>query len=81
MEKRKVVKCVIDEEGRLGITAMGLVDMPAIEENWIALSKMQLAKVDEERRMLYGPALIPDKEILRYDEKVSRTMYTLKRQQ
>ena len=69
MEKRKVVKCVIDEDGRLGITAMGLVDMPAIEENWIALSKMQFAKVDEERRMLYGPALIPDKEILRYDEK------------
>jgi hypothetical protein len=67
MEKRKVVKCVIDEEGRLGITAMGLVDMPAIEENWIALSKIQLAKVDDERRMLYGPALIPDKEILRYD--------------
>lgn len=69
MEKRKVVKCVIDEEGRLGITAMGLVDVPAIEENWIALSKMQFAKVDEERRMLYGPALIPDKEILRYDDK------------
>lgn len=69
MEKRKVVKCVIDEEGRLGITAMGLVDVPAIEENWIALSKMQLSAVDEERRMLYGPALIPDKEILRYDDK------------
>lgn len=69
MEKRKVVKCVIDEEGRLGITAMGLVDMPAIEENWIALSKVQLSAVNDERRMLYGPALIPDKEILRYDEK------------
>ena len=69
MEKRKVVKCVIDEEGRLGITAMGLVDSPAMEENWIALSKIQLAKVDKERRMLYGPALIPDKQILRYDEK------------
>jgi hypothetical protein len=69
MEKRKVVKCVIDEEGRLGITAMGLVDMPAIEENWIALSKMQLSAVNDERRMLYGPALIPDKEILRYDDK------------
>ena len=69
MEKRKVVKCVIDEEGRLGITAMGLVDMPAIEENWIALSKMQLSAINDERRMLYGPALIPDKEILRYDEK------------
>ena len=69
MEKRKVVKCVIDEEGRLGITAMGLVDAPAIEENWIALSKMQLSAINDERRMLYGPALIPDKEILRYDEK------------
>lgn len=69
MEKRKVVKCVIDEEGRLGITAMGLVDMPAIEENWIALSKMQLSAINDERRMLYGPALIPDKEILRYDDK------------
>lgn len=68
MEKRKVVKCVIDEEGRLGITAMGLVDSPAIEENWIALSKMQLSKRDDERRMLYGAALIPDKEILRYDD-------------
>ncbi len=44
MEKRKVVKCVIDEDGRLGITAMGLVDMPAIEENWIALSKMQFVR-------------------------------------
>lgn len=69
MEKRKVVKCVIDEDGRLGITAMGLVDVPAIEENWIALSKVQLSKVDDERRMLYGPALIPDKQILRYDDK------------
>ena len=69
MEKRKVVKCVIDEEGRLGITAMGLVDAPAIEENWIALSKQQLSAVNEERRMLYGPALIPDKQILRYDDK------------
>ena len=69
MEKRKVVKCVIDEEGRLGITAMGLVDAPAIEENWIALSKVQLSAVNDERRMLYGPALIPDKEILRYDDK------------
>ena len=69
MEKRKVVKCVIDEEGRLGITAMGLVDAPAIEENWIALSKQKLSAVNEERRMLYGPALIPDKQILRYDDK------------
>lgn len=69
MEKKKrVVKAAIDENGRLGITAMGLVDMPAIEENWVALSQVKLSQVNEERRMIYGAALVPDKEILRIDE-------------
>jgi hypothetical protein len=30
---------------------------------------VQLSAINDERRMLYGPALIPDKEILRYDDK------------
>jgi hypothetical protein len=70
MDKKRIVKCVIDEDGKLGITAMGLVDVPAIEENWIALSseKVKLASVDKERRMLYGAALIPEKLILRIDQ-------------
>ena len=68
--QKKVVKCVIDEEGRLGITAIGLVSAPAIEENWIALNavnEVKLAEVNTERKMLYGAALIPNKEILRID--------------
>ena len=70
MDKKRIVKCVIDENGKLGLTAMGLVDMPAIEENWVALSstKIKLASVDNERRMLYGAALIPEKLILRVDK-------------
>jgi hypothetical protein len=70
MDKKRIVKCVIDEDGKLGITAMGLVDIPAIEENWVALSseKVKLASVDKERRMLYGAALIPEKLILRIDQ-------------
>ncbi|NBW13729.1 MAG: hypothetical protein EBR82_37590 [Caulobacteraceae bacterium] len=69
MDKKRIVKCVIDENGMLGLTAMGLVDVPAIEENWVALSseKIKLASVDKERRMLYGAALIPEKLILRID--------------
>ena len=68
--KKRIVKCVIDENGKLGLTAMGLVDVPAIEENWVALSsnKIKLASVDNERRMLYGAALIPDKLIMRIDK-------------
>jgi hypothetical protein len=46
---------------------MGLVDVPAIEENWIALQHIKLSAVNDERRMIYGPAMIPDKEILRVD--------------
>jgi len=70
MDKKRIVKCVIDENGKLGLTAMGLVDVPAIEENWVALSseKIKLASVDKERRMLYGAALIPEKLILRIDK-------------
>ena len=47
--KKRIVKCVIDENGKLGLTAMGLVDVPAIEENWVALSsnKIKLASVDK----------------------------------
>ena len=65
--QKKLVECTIDETGRLGIVAMGLVDVPAIEENWIALQHIKLSAVNDERRMIYGPAMIPDKEILRVD--------------
>lgn len=70
MDKKRIVKCVIDENGMLGLTAMGLVDVPAIEENWVALSseKIKLSSIDKERRMLYGAALIPEKLILRIDK-------------
>ena len=70
MDKKRIVKCVIDENGKLGLTAMGLVDVPAIEETWIAMSseKVKLSSVDKERRMLYGAALIPEKLILRIDK-------------
>lgn len=70
MEKKEVIEYTIDEEGRMGVTAISLVDMPAIEEDFVFLRAEQpvrLKAVEGERRMLYGPALIPDKEILRID--------------
>jgi hypothetical protein len=53
-----------------GIYAISIVNMPAIEADFIALSKNQrlTLKVDNERRMLYGPILIPDIEIPRVDK-------------
>ena len=67
----KIVELLIDEEQLLsGIEAISIVDQPAIEENFIALSKqheIKLAQVDEEKRILMGAALVPDKNIYRRD--------------
>jgi len=65
----KIIELFIDEEGLLsGIDAISIVENPAIEENFIALSEekqVQLAEVDKEKKILMGAALIPNKNIYR----------------
>jgi hypothetical protein len=48
------------------VFAISLVESPAIESNWVYFDKevVQFAAVDNEQRMLIGPILIPDKNIL-----------------
>ena len=73
----KIVELIISEENQEnedGVFAISLVESPAIEENWIALKKqerevMKCAKIDEDKRLLIAPALIPNKQIFRMDEK------------
>ena len=50
-----------------GVEAISLVESPAIEENWVALNKhkVEFKTVDEEKRIVVGLALVPDKEIYR----------------
>jgi hypothetical protein len=70
--KKRVYKMFIDEEDMdSGVFAISLVADPAIESNWIYLSKqhkIELAEVNKEKRLLLGPVLIPNKEIPRIDE-------------
>jgi hypothetical protein len=72
----KVIELVIENETD-GIEAISVVDRPAIEENFIALSENQLklAEVSEEKRLLMGAALIPDKKIYRVNEKTKEEFY------
>jgi len=68
----KIIELLIDEEELLsGIEAISIVDRPAIQENFIALSeqqaKIELAEADKEKRILMGAALIPNKNIYRAD--------------
>jgi len=63
----RIVELIIDEKEDLaGVDAISVVEFPAIEENFIALNEqLQLAKVDDEKRILIGAALIPNKNIYR----------------
>jgi|TARA_R100000482_G_scaffold30774_1_gene9981 hypothetical protein len=67
----RVIELLIDEDELLsGIEAISIVDRPAIQEHFIALSeqsKLQLAEVDKEKRILMGAALVPNKNIYRQD--------------
>lgn len=69
MEEIEIIELFIDEDNDLsGIEAISIVERPAIEEDFIALKeqgKLELAKVDEEKRILMGAALIPNKKIYR----------------
>ena len=64
----KTFELIIDEKDMDGgINAVSVVESPAIEENFIALSKheVELKEVDAEKRILMGAALIPNKKIYR----------------
>ena len=66
-----LIELFIDEEKELdGIEAISLVEFPAIEENFVALSKhkVEFKAIDEERRVVIGLALVPDKKIYRRDK-------------
>lgn len=68
----RIVPIELDDEN-LGVFAISIVDVPAIQENFVSLSgkqnKFTLAEVDKEKNLLIGPALIPNKQILRTDDK------------
>jgi len=64
----EVIELIIDEESEFGgVNAMSIVEHPAIELDFVALSKQQvkLAEIDKEKRILMGPALVPNKKIPR----------------
>lgn len=63
---------VIFSEEKEGVFAISLVENPAIEIDFIALSKeniIKLAEVSEEKRLLISPVLIPNQPIYRKDDK------------
>ena len=66
----QIIELVLDEdnlEENNGITAISIVENPAIEEDFIALKNQEFkfAEQDKEKRILMGAALVPNKPIYR----------------
>ena len=63
-----IIELVLDEMQELmGIQAISIVENPAIEEDFVALKtqKVEFATQDQEKRILMGAALVPNKPIYR----------------
>ena len=63
----KIVELILDEEQDNFIEAISVVENPAIEEDFVALKnhEIRFAKADEDKKILIGPVLIPNKPIFR----------------
>ncbi|QDP64636.1 MAG: putative peptidase [Prokaryotic dsDNA virus sp.] len=80
MKNTKIVELVIEDESEsLAIDAISLVSAPAIEQDFVFFGKekqkLTFAKLDKEKRMLVSPALIPNKQIFRYDANLDQEYY------
>jgi len=80
IKETKIVELVIDESNEsLAIDAISLVSAPAIEENMVYMSKaknnLTLAKIDSEKQEIISPALIPLKNIYRYNADTDSDYY------
>ena len=68
----KIIELIIDETDEYsGVDAISLVEYPAIEENWVALKEnnkeYKFKAVDDDKRILMGALLVPNKMIYRKD--------------
>lgn len=65
----KVYEAIFDGKEDSGVYALSVVENPAMEDHWITLSEqpreIQFEAVDEEKRLLLGAALIPNKKVYR----------------
>ena len=64
-----IYELVIEDEKIDEVFAISLVESPAIESNFVYFDKEEIkfAAVSDEKRLVMGPILIPDKKIIRVD--------------
>ena len=65
----KLFELVIEDENIDEVFAISLVEEPAIEANFVYFDKEEIRfqAINDEKKLVMGPILIPDKKILRID--------------
>jgi|TARA_R110000824_G_scaffold13966_4_gene60039 hypothetical protein len=83
MKKKKLTKIteliISDENAELSIDCISLVSQPAIEVDFVYMDKQKknltMSKIDKYSQEIISPALIPDKNIFRYDPNTDEEFY------
>jgi len=80
MEKEEnIIELTIKDLDFGGINMISLVDDPAIEVDYMVFKNQELnislARVDEDKRIITGPALIPNKHIVRYNKETNEKFF------
>lgn len=72
----KEIELFLDEQGEW-LEKISLVEMPAIESNFLTFAKEEVMKfsLEEEEHIITGPVMIPEKRIMRIDEKTGEEFY------
>jgi len=73
----KIIELIIDEGEDNGVNAISLVKNPAIESDFLALKsdEVLLKTINDEKRLLVGALLIPNKPIMRKNEEGNYYIY------
>jgi len=78
----KLFELILGDSLESGVSAISLVDRPAMESDFIAFSeeleKVRFKTLDEEKRIVTGLVLIPDKPIIRKGEDEPYYVYLTK---
>lgn len=68
MDKLPIYRFLVGDDDDAEVTAVALVDMPAIEMNWQAFTEVKRFAADKEKRIISGPLMVADLPIYRKDE-------------
>ncbi len=72
----ELYELIIEDENIDEVYALSLVENPAIEADWVYFTEhkeqVKFATVDNDKRTIVAPVLIPDKRIYRVDERTGK---------